>query len=414
MFVSTMPITLANLGTCVTFCSIISLFETSYSFANESSEHSPIIVQSQGRRIHEPASQVHQSFFMDDVSGVFDDEPLGPIIYGLDPLFFLEHARDRFSSIGTQAPLETSPLDPSDPQGQQGHTHAGYLDPVVPIRDDGTLTRPTTSEARPGSLNAGSDYPAHHTESEAAITVNDIAGAFTLFVWTIKTVEEKAQSLFRLVESLHRKCEPLLNNVMGIDSTEDSSASMYAQIQAAMLSYSDLVSSIREGMASIDLEMNAQINRVIHAKLPTSQSIHLRAVAINLSVMHQVFLLKASFRPNKNSTVDAIRRKVKAYLQNLCPGETHITHFNSPQVADAAIRDRMQQNRRLTEDYAEVILNRCNLDIAAQIANTTSINRIHYYEATIEVLKQGTMDLGSTSAIYCGELVQMNPPCSSS
>ena len=218
---------------------------------------------------------------------------------------------NRQTGEDTLRPL-TLDLDPArGPQGQQYHPD-NFLEPD-PIRED--CNRPPNA-ARASMISISG--PAHHIESETAIAINDIIDACMKQYWGMaRPVEEKTQRLFQFVESLSRRHESL-KNMMGIDSTVDTGASMHFEIQAAVQSYSDLVSSIREGMASIEVQMKDQIKRALGQDgLPVSQnSQHLRSVAFHMSVISKVFLLLVSFL-NVNSNVDAIRRpeaNVEAYL----------------------------------------------------------------------------------------------------
>ena len=219
---------------------------------------------------------------------------------------------DRQTREDTLQLIPTRGIEQSNPQGRQQY-HLGSLDPVRPIRGEGG-TRPAT--AAPGSKIAAGSVPAYHSGSETAITINDITDASAKMPnWAvIKTVGGKAERIFQFLESSSRSRGSWnsLNSIMGIKATEDAGASMYFQIQeAVILSYQDLVLSIREGMSSIEFEMNDQINRAARQeRLPVSQSSqHLTAVAIRMSVIKRVFLLLASFL-NVYSNVDAIRRSV--------------------------------------------------------------------------------------------------------
>ena len=286
--------------------------------------------------------------------------------------------------------------------------HSFDIEPV-PIIDD-----EAAAALRPSSrIAAGSADPANHIEIETAIGINEMIG-------TASEVAEKAQNLFKLVESLSRKLD--------IDSTEATGAPiMDSEIQAAVTSYSELVLSIEERMMSILSETKEQIKR---AFLPDSQSPHyLSAIAINMSVLARAYLLQAIFL-NVNSNDEAIRQSVanvNAYIPNIR------THFNSPEDAEKALTIRVQQNFDLTQQYSLEIQKQLRGFFADQIniangsipnhllpdANNGSINissgKIGYNEAAIDSLKQSIMNLVMTSAKYCDKLIEMNPvPCSSS
>ena len=345
---------------------------------------------------------------------------------------------------------------PSDAQGQQ--YPPGSLE-TDPIREDGT--RLATVVALPGSKIAAGSEPAHHIESETAITINDITGGSTKRHnrRVIKTMAEKTQRLVEFVESLSRTKRESLNNMMDIDSTDDTFPSTYFWILKAVQSYEDLMLSIYECMACFEFGMNAQIRSACQ-----SQSIHLSEVAINMNVISKVLLLLATFQHDANSNVDAIRRSVanvEAYVEQFCPRVGTRTHFNSPQDADAALSHRVLKNRSLAEKYSLEILKQSNHYTAAvtqiDIANGSTPNHHHlpandiaaaasgsagaletirpsttdaptpatrqngsgnsvdYDELlAIEILKQGIMKLALTSAEYCDEFIKMNPPCSSS